>query len=126
MKTRPRICSSSRKISSIGEQVRNLLDQISIVSKDNNQKLLKKINRSRNLCEQLHQQCATLQNDIRQQNDMLRVMISQQNKSYEDLLRIKQHLEDLHYTTYDGSLTWIVDNFKTKFRKYKKKNNRIK
>ncbi len=35
----------------------------------------------------------------------------------QNLLGIKQKIEDLHYTSYDGSLIQIIDEFKQKFRK---------
>jgi hypothetical protein len=33
----------------------------------------------------------------------------------QDLLKLKQEMEDLHYATYDGSFTWPIKEFKEKF-----------
>lgn len=40
------------------------------------------------------------------------------NASVRESHEIKQSMEDLHYTSYDGSLTWRVDGFARKFGKY--------
>lgn len=72
-----------------------------------------KCQRSRTLIQdslqQLRQMNSALKTSFQQEDNTKKMLLSNQKKSQEDLLRLKQKLEDLHHAKFDGSLIWTID-----------------
>ena len=65
----------------------------------------------------ISEECSTVRNDFQQQSNTITALGSNQDALQQELLSLKQKLEDLHYATYDGSLIWKIDNCTEKIRK---------
>lgn len=98
------------------KKIRNLNDELTTMN-DNIQNLNGELFRLQNSFQRISQEYSTLQSNCQQQSVGVRALKSRQDISEEDLLRIKQKLEDLHYATYDGSPTWTIEEFERKFGK---------
>jgi predicted nucleic acid-binding Zn-ribbon protein len=101
--------SKTKKIKSLQDQIETLNSNI--------QNLNGELNRLNNSWQRLSQEFSSLQNNSHQDNTAINESKSKQDKSEQDLLKIKQEMEHLHFATYDGSLIWIVEEFKKKFSK---------
>jgi chromosome segregation ATPase len=107
---------SHRKPNKVDKEIHILESKIDTLN-NNIQNLFGEVNRFKNSLQRLSQECSSLQSNCQQQNVIVRKFKLQQDASEQDLLEIKQKLEDLHYATYDGSLIWIIDEFQRKYRK---------
>ncbi len=101
--------SKSKKIKSLEDQIETLNSNI--------QNLTGALNHLKNTWQRLSQECSSLQTNDQQQHTSINELKSKQDKSEQDLLKIKQEMEDLVYATYDGSFTWPIKEFKRKFCK---------
>ncbi|CAF3316507.1 unnamed protein product [Rotaria sp. Silwood2] len=56
----------------------------------------------------LREECSLLKSSCEQTNTCFKKIKTDQDEFEEQLLKIKQLLEDLHYATYDGSFIWKI------------------
>jgi len=101
--------SKTKKIKSLQDQIETLNSNI--------QNLNGELNRLNNSWQRLSQECSSLEINSHQDNTAINELKSKQDKSEEDLIKIKQEMEDFHFATYDGSIIWIIKELNKQFGK---------
>jgi chromosome segregation ATPase len=67
--------------------------------------------------QRLSEECSSLKNNCQEQNTSISKLKLSQDVIEQNLLEIRQKMQDYHYATYDGSLVWIIPEVEKKFRK---------
>lgn len=73
--------------------------------------------RIQNSLHRISEECSSIRNSFQQQNNATKALAPNQDALQQELLSLKQKLEDLHYENYDGSLIWKIDDCTEKIRK---------
>jgi chromosome segregation ATPase len=107
---------SRPKTKKLEKNVQILKNKIETMN-NNIQNLMVELDRLKNSWRRISQECSSLQINCHQHNTTINELKSKQDKSEQDLIKIKKDMEDLHFATYDGSIIWIIEEFKKKFGK---------